>query len=86
MWQYQIFTIVIEAFVKVCVFFITIYNFEVKKCCPPNRLNNNFIKDPLLKKDFIKKKYTKYKVNKCFKIRVQMIVQMNERTINNTLQ
>ncbi len=54
MWQYHIFTIVIEAFVKVCVFFlITIYNFEVKKkCCPPNRLNN-FIKDILLKKDFI---------------------------------
>ncbi len=48
MWQYQIFTIVIEAFVKVCVFFITIYNFEVKKkSCPPKL--NNFIKDPLLK-------------------------------------
>ncbi len=55
MWQYHIFTIVIEAFVKVaCVLFLSqyiiyIYNFEENKCCPPNRLNN-FIKDILLKK------------------------------------
>ncbi len=54
MWQYHIFTIVIEAFVKVdYLFFYHNISFRIeKKCCPPNRLNN-FIKDILLKRDFI---------------------------------
>ncbi len=54
MWQYHIFTIVIEVFVKVAYVFFLSQDIisKWKKLCPPNRLNN-FIKDILLKKEFI---------------------------------